>query len=289
MSSSAIRNRGKSPLAIRLSALRAASFIVTAIVIPALALAACTVAPEPPPTPQAVVQLSECYDRPTASLDQPTARRLFEQRLPQLAALESLAGLAFLRQVIAQGTTPDIDGAEQSLDVQGSLEIHAPCPGWDALPAADEDESGFIDLVIGVDDSRVQRAFTGRATACRFAAKLGDERVKVDASMQFEVDLGHSLGLGEPIPAILLRMFELSAELSDTGDRLDLDALGSSVSARIGGQDLLETLIDLEPLNLGQQGTILLGLRDDGSVGVRGRDSAWVCSGKRSAACVRSD
>jgi len=37
----------------------------------------CTIAPEPPEAPHAVVQLSERYDRPTADLDQLAADQLW--------------------------------------------------------------------------------------------------------------------------------------------------------------------------------------------------------------------
>jgi hypothetical protein len=238
-----------------------------------------------------VVQLSERYAQPTANVTQAIARELFERRLPHYAALKTFAGLSFLRDVIANGTTPNLDGAELDLDVQGSLTVHARCPGWDATPTADEAKTGFVDLTVGVDASRVQRAFTGRATGCRFIAKNRGESANVSVSMQLQVDLGHSLGLGEPVPSILVRLSELSTQLSGAAIELDIDAdaLGDALSLRIGGEDLIETLVELEPLDLGQQGTILLGLRDDGSVAVRGRDSAWICSSTRSILCARSD
>jgi hypothetical protein len=219
------------------------------------------------------------------------ARELFERRLPHYAALKTFAGLSFLRDVIADGTTPNLDGAELDLDVQGSLAVHARCPGWDATATADEAKTGFVDLTVGVDASRVQRAFTGRARGCRFIAKNRGESANVSVSMQLQVDLGHSLGLGEPVPSILVRLSELSTQLSGAAIELDIDAdaLGDALSLRIGGEDLIETLVELEPLDLGQQGTILLGLRDDGSVAVRGRDSAWICSSTRSILCARSD
>lgn len=275
-----------------------------------VSLAACTVAPEPPPTPDAVVQLSESYDRPTASLDQSTAHKLFDQSVPDYEELNALAGLTFLRGVIARAMrTPDIDEAADDLDVQGSLAVHAACPGWGSEQAPDEAETGYVDLIVGVDDSRLQRAFSGRATDCRFSAKLGGERAKVHASMQLEVDLGHSLGLGEPVPSILVRISELSAELSvklspdvssgllaalsqdlaPDGIKLELDAESRPLSMRVGANDLIETLVDLEPLHVGTRGTILLSLRDDGSVNVRGRDGAWDCSSDRSVPCVRSE
>jgi hypothetical protein len=257
------------------------------------ASAACTAAPEPPAPPQQVLALSLRYDRPTASLDRASARRIADRTLPQYAALEALRGLTFLRDVVAQGTKPDGDRADLALDVQGTLAVHAPCPGWSRARATDEAETGFIDLVIGVDGSRVQRAFTGRATGCRFSAQRGSERGKVTASMALELDLGRDLGLGEHVPSLLLRLYELSIDISrassDARADLALATVGDELSLRIGGSHVLSTLIELGPLNLDTQGTCLLALRDDGRLTVRGRDGEWVCSGDGSEPCVFSD
>jgi hypothetical protein len=286
VSSSASGIRGKSACAARVRACFVTLFI---------AATGCSAAPEPPPTPQAVVQLSERYERPTGTLDESTARKLVERRLPQVKALKALTGLTFLREVIEDATRSNLDATDLTVDVQGSIDVHTPCPGWDRGFVADEDKTGFFELTMGVDASRVQRAFTGRATRCRFSAQLGGERVKVTASMAVELDLGRSLGLGEPVPSLLVRFSELSTEVSGALERgraelgLDLHDVGDALSVRVGGDDVLETLVDLETLNIGQRGTFLLALRDDGKVGVRGRDSAWVCSSERSAPCVRTD
>jgi hypothetical protein len=203
--------------------------------------------------------------------------------------------LAFLRDVIEDATTQDVDAADLTVDFQGSIDVHAPCPGWERGIVADEDKTGFIELTMGVHASRVQRAFTGRATRCRFSAQIGGERVKVTASMAVELDLGRSLGLGEPVPSLLVRFSELSTQFSEDRVKgraalgLDLNDFGDTLSLRVGGDDVLETLVDLESLDIGRRGTFLLALRDDGSLGMRGRDSAWVCSGERSTPCERTD
>jgi hypothetical protein len=256
------------------------------------------------------LQLSESYDQPTASLDQPSAEQLFGESIPDYTELKTLAGLSFVRAVIARALkTPAIDEAALELDVQGSLAIHATCPGWLPKGAAPDPEAGYVDFVVGVDDSRVQRAFSGSVTACRFIASLGGERANVQASMQLEVDLGGSLALGDPVPAVLLSASQLSASLSvhlspkqadgvwaelanelvPDGVGLDLDTANRHWSLRIAGEDLVETLVDLDALDLETNGTVLLGLRDDGSFNLRGRDSAWNCGSDGSTACVRSD
>lgn len=271
---------------------------------------ACTIAPEPPEAPHAVLQLSESYDQPTARLDQTSAEQLFGESIPGYTELKALTGLSFLRDVIARALkTPAIDEAALTLDVQGSLAVHAACPGWEPKSEAPDPEAGYVDFIVGVDDSRVQRAFAGTVTECRFIADLGGERAKVQASMQLEVDLGQSLALGDPVPPILLSASQLSAALSvgftpdpedgiwaliaaglaPDGVELDLDTANRPWSLRIAGDDLVETLVDLDAYDVGTNGTVLLGLRDDGSLNLRGRDSAWNCGSDGSAVCVRSD
>ncbi|HET8932076.1 MAG TPA: hypothetical protein VFN67_01490 [Polyangiales bacterium] len=255
-------------------------------------------------------QLSARYDKPTADLDQSTAQQLFGESVPNYTELKTLAGLSFVRGVIARALkTSPVDDTALDLDVQGSLAIHAACPGWEGKTATPDPEAGYVDFVVGVDDSRVQRAFAGSVTECRFVASLGGQRAKVQASMQLEVDLGHSLALGDPVPAVLLSASQLSAalsvplspaladglwgvlaaELAPDGLDLGLDTASRRVSLRVAGEDLVETLVDLDALDVGTNGTVLLGLRDDGSFNLRGRDSAWNCGSDGSTVCVRSD
>jgi hypothetical protein len=257
-----------------------------------------------------VLQLSERYNQPTASLDQSAAEQLFDESVPNYTELKTLAGLSFVRGVIAKALkTKAIDETALTLDLQGSLAIHAACPGWEPKSATPDPEAGYVDFVVGVDDSRVQRAFTGTVTACRFIANLAGERAKVQASMQLEVDLGSSLALGDPVPAILLSASQLSAslsvhlspdladglwgvlaaELAPDGLQVELGTAHRRWSVRIAGEDLVETLVDLDAFDLGANGTILLGLRDDGSLNLRGRDSAWHCGSDGSTVCMRAE
>ena len=287
-----------------------AQFCAAQLCLYFVAVTGCTVAPEPPQAPAAVLQLSARYAQPTASLDQTTAEQLFGESVPNYTELKTLAGLSFVRGVIARALkTSKIDETTLGLDVQGSLAIHAACPGWEGKQAAPDPEAGYVDFIVGVDDSRVQRAFAGSVTECRFIANLAGQRAKVQASMQLEVDLGHSLALGDAVPPILLSASQLSAalsvplhpdltegfwgvlaaELAPDGLEVDLDTANRRWSVRLAGEDLVETLVDLDALDLGTNGTILLGLRDDGSFNLRGRDSAWNCGSDGSTVCERSD
>lgn len=244
-------------------------------------------APEPPPTPRAILRLSERYEHLTASLDRATAERIVERRPPQFDALEALAGLTFLRDVLSDVNLSAADGTDLPIEVQGSLRVHAPCPGWEPSDAQrpDESETGFVELTLGVDGSRVQRAFTGTASHCKFAAERWGRRATVRVSMTLEVDLGHSFVPGDPLPPLLLHASEVRIESYAS----DLGKPPNEFSVRMDSDEVLETLIDLETLNLGQSGTFLLALREDGRSRLRGRDDAWLCGHLRSDPCVPAE
>jgi hypothetical protein len=195
--------------------------------------------------------------------------------------LEAISGLGFIRDVVESATS--IDDPDLAVDVDGALDAHAACPGWDATLPADDATNGFIDVTIGVEDTRVQRSFSGHATNCRFVTERSGQRANAVASMDLEVDLGGSLGLGESVPAILVR----ATNLSGTIGTVPL-ALGQQVvSFRLLADDSVETLIAMATLPISVAGTALIALRPDGSWSLRARDSEWVCSTSGgSAPCV---
>jgi hypothetical protein len=241
-------------------------------------------APEPPPTPRAVLQLSKRYEHLTASLDRVTAQRIVDRRPPQYAALEALAGLTFLRDVLANVRLSDMERTDLPIEVQGSLSVHAACPGWEPSDVPDKTK-GFVELTLGVDGSRVQRAFTGMASGCKFVGERGGRHAAVSVSMALEVDLGHSFVPGEPLPALLVNASDARIE----SDGFDLGESSEEFSVRVNTDDVLETLIDLETLDLGQTGTFLLALREDGRLRLRGRHDAWLCGRLRSEPCVQTE
>jgi hypothetical protein len=96
-----------------------------------------------------------------------------------------MAGLSFVRGVVAKALkAPELSEQADSLDVQGSLAIRTPCRGWREDAEPEGDENGYVELLIGVDESRAQRAFTGSVTRCRFITNLEGQRTEVEASAQ---------------------------------------------------------------------------------------------------------
>lgn len=109
-------------------------------------VSSCGPGPAAPPMPNEVQALAAQYDAAAASLDANTARIVFMQTQALQTVLGSFTGLRFVREVIDNATsiTPAAAGA---LEIQGTIDAHAPCPGW----SVDDTSQGFIDVAIGVD------------------------------------------------------------------------------------------------------------------------------------------
>ena len=243
-----------------------------------LALASCATPPEPPPVPTGVVELAQRYDNATATIDAASARRLADAMVNLKATIGPYEGLFFVRDVVEDATQAAESQTELPVDVQGSLFVHAPCPGWDAMPEPDPAD-GFVELTIGVDDSRAQRAFAGRAHACRFVSNL----VGMSLEAQLELDVGDRLGFGDPLPTMLVRATNATLT-SSSGQVTQLPEL----HFRLRDAGVVEVLVDLGPLGLGLAGTAVVAFYTDGSLALRVREGAWVCAADWSQPCALS-
>jgi hypothetical protein len=242
----------------------------------AASVSACSPLPAPPPMPQEVAALAAQYDAAAAKLDPQTARTIFMQTQPLQKVLSSFTGLLFFRDVIDNATSVDPDSAI-ALDVQGTIDAHAPCPGW-----SDDKSQGFIDVTLGVEATRVQRAFIGHATQCHFVTQQAGTTLNVVATMDLQVDLGSDIGLGDTAPAVLVRATNVSGAV----DGLALDLAGQVVSFRLDRDSAIETLVDLTPFHLSVQGSVLLVLQSDGTWSLRTRSGEWICDSAGSAPCM---
>jgi len=238
---------------------------------------ACNSAPEPPPLPAAVLQLAERYEGVTATMDEPTARRALDHMAALHADLAPYRGLFFLRTVIEDATSAAESQTEVPVDLQGSLLVHAPCPGWTAATEPDPAD-GFIQLAIGVEESRAQRAFAGFVEACRFVS--GGQGLSLTGHL--EIDLGTSLGLGEPVPPLLVRATGVTLSWSAPARVVQLPEL----HFRLRDDGTLERLVELGALGVGLTGSAIVSAHADGTLGLRVREGEWVCGIDRSQPCA---
>jgi hypothetical protein len=246
------------------------------------ALSGCTAdVPAPPDMPRAVTSLAAHYDELTATLDSDTARLVLEQTIPIQNTLSAFWGLKLLRDVVEHATSVTFEN-DLTDDVQGSIVARAPCPGWEPNKATNEGVRGYVELTLGIDDSRLQRAFSGRIASCRFLTVRAGVRVKFIGSMDVEVDLGRALEIGSPASTVLVRATNISGALSG----VELDLHERILSFRMTPDDAIDTRIDLATLHRGLEGTLQLALYSDGTWVLRVRDGSWVCSGEGSFSCV---
>ena len=242
----------------------------------------CNAVPAAPPPPKEISALAAQYDAVSGQLDAQTARAIFTQTQPLQRVLRSFTGLRFFRDIIDDATSISPNAAS-ALDVQGSIEAHSPCPGWTDDPSPDDATQGFIDVTIGVEETRVQRAFMGEATRCQFVTQQAGTKLNVVATMDLQVDLGGDIGLGETAPAILVR----ATNATGTVDGVALDLQQRVLSFRLERDGSIETLVDLTALDPDLRGSALLALRSDGTWSLRTRQGEWVCDAAGSAPCTQ--
>jgi hypothetical protein len=197
--------------------------------------------------------------------------------VPEQATLSLFAGLRFTRNIVRNATRSTRNHEDVSADLQGSLRLHAACPGWDASAPLNEELNGTVDLVIGVLGGHLQRAFEGDAENCRFVTLRQD----VESTMHLEIDFGNDVELSEALPEILVRATNIRGSASGK----DFDLGDSVIHFRLADDRSIETLVDLEALETGLTGTVLLAIHVDGTVGLRERAGEWQCATEGSDPC----
>lgn len=210
-------------------------------------------------------------------MDEPTARRVLDQMSALSSDIAPYRGLFFLRTVIEDATAVAESQTEVPVDLQGSLLVHAPCPGWTAATEPDPAD-GFIQLAIGVEGSRAQRAFGGFVESCRFVS--GGQGLSLDGNL--ELDLGESLGLGEPVPPLLVRATAVTLTWATPARVVQL----AELHFRLRDDGTMERLVELGELGAGISGSAILAAHADGTLGLRVREGEWVCGIDRSQPCV---
>lgn len=247
-----------------------------------VALSGCTAdVAAPPNMPRAVTSLAANYDELTATLDTDTARLVLEQTIPIQNTLSVFWGLKLLRGVVERATSLTFEN-DLTDDVQGSIVARAPCPGWDPNKPANQGVCGYVELTLGIDDSRLQRAFAGHVASCRFLTVQAGVQVRFIGSMELEVDLGREMEFGSPTSSVLVRATNISGAVSG----VELDLHERILSFRMTPDDSIDTRIDLATLHRGLEGTLQLALYRDGTWVLRVRDGSWVCGTEGSLSCV---
>ncbi len=262
---------------------RAPSLMVFAFAV----LPSCVSMPDPPPPPEDLSALAAQYERPTASVPDDYVELLVEegQRLSQLGQL--LDRLHFVRDAVAD-TSVGIDQTGYVADflLQGRIAASVDCPGDETAPLPDGGSNGFLHLLLGVEESRLRRGFSGRVDQCRFLVKSSfapDQHVVVTADIVG--DLGADLGLNAKPADVLIQLTNVTGRAASTLGTLDLAR--SRYHFRLTRDDALEVLFDPTSIGLPNIGTVVFALRADRAFVLRESRGEWVCGGGGSACALR--
>lgn len=269
----------------------------------------CVSTPDAPDAPN-LEPLATEYDAPTAAIPGALVAEVVESSSVS-GLLTPLSGFAVLEQAIeeASAALEDSGGSSNQVEVSGSVRARSACPGHRgttptrtragsvtpddvAAPAIPEEPTsaraaqelyGWVDVTLGVDDSELQRTFTGAVQSCEFSAAGALATEDVTLSMAFDADFGSDVPLGEALPKTLL----VSAR------DVRLLAVGSgkvtslpSFDFRRTSSGAIEVLFDAAQFRPTLQGSVVVIQNADGSRGLRTRDGEWLCR-IGGGACVR--
>ena len=253
-------------------------------------LSACLGDPALLPAAKDLSELYASYEQPTATLPAavvPTLARLTQGRL-QLA--RSLRGLGAVRTMIgdASAALGDRTGLIDDLRVDGRVEAVLGCPPDQALSpsaaaanggaasrgAALQHQLGTLELALAVEDSRVLRAASGLAAACRLLVPPpGSPAQGLTFSGNLAVDFGTDLTIGDTLDGPLLVQasgIEATPPLKElVGDDYDL---------RLTADGSIESLFDLATLRVRERGTVVIGVSPDESLSIREKRGTWRCN-----------
>jgi hypothetical protein len=208
--------------------------------------------------------LNDGYKQPSATVD---AQNILDV-LAEVPPLEELAA-AFRASHFVTGAIDQVSGstgesAGGRLRVQGGIHVTMRCPGMGDDPVYDAAVNGAVSLTIAVAESSIRRDIGGQATKCGLKGRLRDLQVPVVIDGPVALDLGRDISLRSGWSGTLLMSIgELRID-----DRFSFHDMSAKFEA-----DGVEHLI---PLRNGS--TIVAGVGLEGSVRIRGRNGAWVCS-----------
>jgi hypothetical protein len=243
-----------------------------------LATSACIQVPEPPPAPEDLTALAAAYERPTASVPAAAIRALAPNLGDLVQGADVLRGLGFTRRVISDASVGlNSNTAIKEFAISGEVRASAPCVGdGDSAPTAPE--NGNVAVVLAVANSSLRRGFEGTLDRCVFSAQTASGEVeRAVLSAHLVADLGADLTIGDELRTpLLIKLTEIAAEV--VGGAANSLLGKGEFDFRLTADDAVESLIDGNDVGLAGSGTLLLGLRNDGTLSLRDRENEWICN-----------
>jgi hypothetical protein len=236
-----------------------------------LATLGCAEAADVPDVPD-LEALREEYNAPTAALDGEDIRRV----LDTFPELEQLARALRTADPLIDSIDDARDAASQrsgsGVDLRGALTIDLTCPGEGAEPRFDQASNGSLELDLAVEAGVIKQAFWANARRCLLRGALGSVAFPVELDGPIAIDLGAPIGLRRAWQRDRTLVSLLGTISFDTITLRDLSARYST-----GEFEYLQNL---------EGGSVVLFVNDDG-VGLRDRDTTWLCERGAGACGVR--
>jgi hypothetical protein len=240
--------------------------------------AGCAQAPEPPAPLEDLSALALSYDHPTARLPGEQVRDFVLAARQYLQISELLTGLRFTRTLISETSAGlGANTAVEDLSISGVVHASVPCFGDEPMRTLDAATNGKLSATLGVQGSRLKRAFDGEFERCVFRvepALVAPQRVSVSARVV--ADLGADLGIGDEFTGpLLMKLRDITGESSGGLGDFQLDS--GEFHFRLRDDGAIDTLVDGAMFGLGETGSVLLSLRVDGTISLRDSLGEWSC------------
>lgn len=279
-------------------------------VIAALLSVGCVDAPSAPARQADLSADYAAFDHPTALLSEasvPTIAGAFARgdTLP-----EGTGAFGLIRQLVSDSNRALADqaGLLDQFTVDGSATASLPCTANATTPPTVSTASvsfddgrtvslspsatvvggsttGLLTFALGVENSKVQRTLRGSALNCALLL-LGSSALPAvtTGSADLTVDLGEDLELGAALTLPIL--VQATNVRTDSGTATAALTAGG-YEARVTEDGAVELLVQPSTFGISVEGTIVVTLFTDGTIGVRDQRGAWTCT-KDGASCALS-
>lgn len=228
--------------------------------------------------------LVRAYEQPSGQLDGLLAGELFATVAPTLQSLSAVANQTFFTDALESARMGLVDlGVDPALDIDGHLDVHMICPGFEPDAEPDAERDGTLDLYVPVDNAHLGPVVFGPADRCKFDGVPTDASVAIPLpdSIQGVIDGEVAIHLGGPVgltstapPKPLVRILgDVSFEALPTLHDVDF---------RVPEVGRLELRI---PLKAG--GEVIVFIERD-AIGLREKRGDWSCSEANAPPCVEA-
>jgi hypothetical protein len=227
--------------------------------------------------------LASSYDHPTAELSEEKIEKLQTEISGWQGLARLFEGLRFVKTMVSEASAGiSENGPNKVLEVQGTVHTRFPCPGDGAYATTESNINGTVDATFGIKHSRLNRGWSGSFKLCRLRF-IDDEGLARNVTLDGDIigDIGADLMIGEPLAKpLLLKLLGFTGTLTSPLYGTELALTKGDYNLRLTVDDAVETLVDLSVLEVGEAGTLVVGLRANRTFYVRDKLYVWSCAGE---------